>query len=150
MTPAFMNSHSQRGGAGTRILVLFFLIGVVIIFLLARGCYHAALNFKNSFTSSRKSAPGKPMAKSLPCPDVDPALAASLEKGEAASIIPTKAGLVLDHIWTIQNHDLEELKTISSVNDHFIGGSTSGPAVYFKNGKVDRIEESVSFAPRNI
>jgi len=144
--------RSQRGGAGTRILVLFFLIGVVVLFLLARGCYKAVDSFRKSISSSHRSssAPAKPMAKTLPCPAIDPSLAASLEQGEAASIIPIKPGLVLDHIWTIQGHDLEELKTIRSVDDRAIGGGVSGPAVYYKGGKVDRIEQAVTFAPRDV
>src|SRR5215470_3231940 len=92
--------RGQRGGTGTRILVVFFLIGVVVLFLLARGCYKAVTSFGKSFSTSKSaSAPPKPMAKTLPCPAIDPALAASLLKGEAASIVPLKPGLVLDHIW---------------------------------------------------
>jgi outer membrane protein OmpA-like peptidoglycan-associated protein len=142
--------RSQHGGAGTRILLVFFLIGVVVLFLLARGCYHAVDSFRKTFSSKNSSAPVKPMAKTLPCPVIDPALAASLLKGEADSIIPMKPGLVLDHIWTTQGHDLEELKTITRVDDRSIGGKVSGPAVYYKDGKVDRIEDAVDFAPRDI
>src|SRR5262245_24118968 len=115
--------RGQRGGTGTRILVVFFLIGVVGLFLLARGWYMAVSSFRKSFSASTtSSAPAKPMAKMLPCPAIDPALAASLLKGQAASVIPIKPGLVLDHIWTTLGHDFEELKTISSVDDRSIGG----------------------------
>jgi len=145
------STRSQRGGAGMRILVVFFLIGVVVLFLLARGCYKAISSFGKSFSSSKSSsAPPKPMAKALPCPAIDPALSASLLKGEAASIIPLKPGLVLDHIWSTQGRDFEELKTISSVDDRSIGGRVSGPAVWYKNNKVDRVEDAVNFAPREI
>lgn len=143
--------RSQRGGAGMRILAVFFLIGVVVLFLLARGCYRAASSFGKSFSSSKSSTtPAKPMAKTLPCPAIDPALAAALLKGEANSVIPLKPGLVLDHIWTTLGHDFEELKTISSADDRSIAGRVSGPAVWYKNNKVDRVEDAVNFAPRDI
>jgi len=152
MNPLYKSGwRLQRGGAGTRILVVFFLIGVVVLFLIARGCYKAVQSFGKSFSSSKNSsAPAKPMAKTLPCPAIDPALATSLLKGEAASIIPLKPGLILDHIWTTLGHDFEELKTIGSVDDRSIGGKVSGPAVYYKDGKVDRVEDAVNFAPRDI
>jgi len=153
MNPPYKSGgRGQRGGTGTRILALFFLIGVVVLFLLARGCYKAVESFRKSFSSGHasSSAPAKPMAKTVPCPAIDPGLAASLQKGQAVSIIPVKPGLILDHIWSIQGHDLEELKTISSVDDRVIGGQVSGPAVYYKGGKVDRIEQAVTFAPRDV
>ena len=99
--------RGQRGGTGARILVVFFLIGVVVLFLLARSCYKAVSSFGKSFSSSKSSSsPAKPMAKSLPCPAIDPALAASLLKGEAASVIPCtgEANLPTDlgKIWGAQ------------------------------------------------
>jgi outer membrane protein OmpA-like peptidoglycan-associated protein len=144
--------RGQRGGTGTRILVIFFLIGVVVLFLLARGCYQAVNSFRKSLSSSHNSspAPAKPMAKNLPCPALDPSLSATLLKGQAASIIPVKPALVIDHIWSIQGHDLEELLTIHNMDERAISGSTSGPAVHFKNGKVDQIDQAVTFAPRDI
>jgi outer membrane protein OmpA-like peptidoglycan-associated protein len=152
MNPPHKSSwRNQRGGTGFRILVVFFLIGVVVLFLLARGCSKAVSSFSKSFSASKSSsAPAKAMAKTLPCPAIDPGLAASLLKGEAGSIIPIKPGLVLDHIWSTQGHDFEELKTVSSVDDRSIGGRISGPAVWYKNNKVDRVEDAVNFAPREI
>ena len=152
MNPPYKSGwHGQGGGTGARILVVFFLIGVVVLFLLARGCYKAVSSFRKSFSSSKSSsAPPKPMAKTLPCPAIDPALAASVLKGEATSVIPIKPGLILDHIWSTQGRDFEELKTISSVDDRSIGGKVSGPAVWYKNNKVDRVEDAVNFAPRDI
>src|ERR1041385_6554316 len=122
MNPPYKScSRGQRGGSGTRILIVFFLIGIVVLFLLARGCYKAISSFGKSFSTAKKSsAPAKPMAKTLPCPAIDQALAASLLKGESASIVPIKPGLVLDHVWTTLGRDFEELKTISSVDERSI------------------------------
>src|ERR1700752_1710461 len=69
--------RSERGGTAARVMFVFFLIGVLVLFLLLRGCYKMA---KSTYDSAHKSFSGarsnrlssKPRAKTPPCPNLDP------------------------------------------------------------------------------
>ena len=136
-------------------MIVFFLIGVLVLFLLLRGCYKMA---KSTYDSAHKSlsdartntANAKPKAKNIPCPNLDPSLSASLQKGQAASIVPIKPSLVFTQVWYIQQHDFENLATVNQVDDHLIRITTSGPGVTFKQGKIDRVDPSTTFVPHDV
>jgi outer membrane protein OmpA-like peptidoglycan-associated protein len=162
--PDSANSHapqkvkkrrSEHGGTAARVMFVFFLIGVLVLFLLLRGCYKMA---KSTYDSAHKSfseananrVNSKPKAKTLRCPNLDPPLSASLLKGEAASAVPVKPNLVFTQIWYIQEHDFENLATVNQVDDHLIRITTSGPGVTFKAGKIDHITPSTTFVPHDV
>jgi outer membrane protein OmpA-like peptidoglycan-associated protein len=142
-------ARPERGGILARILIGCSLAGCLLLSLVVFGVYKMAkksFHLRPSARSSSRAA--KPMAKSEPCPTLDDAQAADLVKGQAASIIPVKPGLLLENIYYIQGRDFEMLNTISSVTGQQITSTKTGPTVSFgKDGKVDRTYPSRAYNP---
>jgi outer membrane protein OmpA-like peptidoglycan-associated protein len=143
MNPPYKSGlRRQRGGTGTRILVIFFLVGVVALFLLARGCYKAVESVRNSFSSSHKSSASKasdPNRFAFPvekCPDFPPDKAAEQRAGQAAAKVPLVRGLILDGILSIQKNDVEGLSQFASDDDNTITFSYSGSGFHREKGNV--------------
>jgi outer membrane protein OmpA-like peptidoglycan-associated protein len=138
-------ARAERGGILVRLLVACFLFGGLMVSLVVFGLYKmVSLSPHSSFPAAKPAAKrmDKPMAKSEPCPTLDAAQAADLVKGQAASIIPIKPGLLLENIWYIPGHDFEILNTISSVTREQVTSTSTGQGVSWKNGQIDRIYPS--------
>src|SRR5262245_6763779 len=133
--------RAQRGGAGTRILVVFFLIGVVVLFLLARGCYKVVNSFRSSFsaaTKSKSTAPD-PNRFAFPvekCPDFPADKAAEQRAAQAAAKVPLVPGLILDSVLAIQNKDIEALAQFASENDNTLTFTYSGSGFHRQKNEV--------------
>ena len=131
----------QRGGTGTRILVVFFLIGVVILFLLARGCYHAAEALHKSLSSPTKSKstaadPNRFVFPVEKCPDFPAGKAAEQRANQASAKVPLIHGLIIDSVLTIKQKDIEGLSQFSSDDDNTITYTYSGSGFRRQNGEV--------------
>ena len=131
--------RGQRGGTGTRILVVFFLIGVVVLFLLARGCYQAVSSFHKSFTTKSKSTTPDPDRFAFPlekCRDFPPDEAAKQRAAQAAAKVPLVPGLILDAVLAIQNKDIEGLTQLSSQDSNTLTFTYSGSGFHRQKNKV--------------
>jgi outer membrane protein OmpA-like peptidoglycan-associated protein len=133
--------RGQRGGTGTRILVVFFLIGVVVLFLLARGCYNAVSSFRKSFNSTTRSKATTPDPDRFAfplekCPDFPPDEAVKQRAAQAAAKIPLIPGLILDGVLAIQNKDIEGLAQLASEDNNTLTFTYSGSGFHRQKGDV--------------
>lgn len=124
-----------------RILVVFFLIGVVVLFLLARGCYRAVDSFRKSFSSTGKAKPTAidPSRFAFPvekCPDFPGDKAAEQRAAQAAAKVPLVPGLILDSVLAIQNKDIEGLAQLASENDSTLTFTYSGSGFHRQKNEV--------------
>src|SRR5215510_14102231 len=142
MNPRFKSGwRSQRGGTGTRILVVFFLIGVVVLILLARGCYRTVDSFRKSFSAASKSKSTEsdsnkfvfPVEK---CPDFPADKAAEQRAAQAVAKVPLIPGLILDSVLAIQNKDIEALAQFASETDNTLTFTYSGSGFHRQNKEV--------------
>ena len=134
-------NRSQRGGTGVRILAVFFLIGVVVLFLLARGCYRAVDSVRRSFSSSSrsKSTAPDPDRFAFPvekCPEFPPDQAASQRAAQAAAKVPFVPGLILDAVLSIQNKDVESLTQLSAEDSNTLTFTYSGSGFHRQKNEV--------------
>ncbi len=133
--------RGQRGGTGTRILVVFFLIGVVVLFLLARGCYNAVSSFRKSFNSTTKSKATTPDPDRFAfplekCPDFPQDEAAKQRSAQASAKVPLVPGLILDAVLAIQNKDIEGLTQLSSEDSNTLTFTYSGSGFHRQKNEV--------------
>lgn len=142
MNPGFPSAwRGQRGGAGARMLALFFLIGLVVLLLLARGCYQAVHSLRKSFPSSSKAKPAAPDPDRFAfpvekCPDFPAEQAASQRAAQAAAKVPLVPGLILDGILAIQNKDVESLSQFSSEDSATLTFTYSGSGFHRQKNEV--------------
>jgi outer membrane protein OmpA-like peptidoglycan-associated protein len=142
MNPPYKSGwRGQRGGTGTRILVVFFLIGVVVLFLLARGCYNAVRSFRKSFSGSSRSKPAAPDPERFAfpvekCPDFPAEQAARQRAAQAAAKVPLVPGLILDSVLAIQNKDVESLSQFSSEDSSTLTFTYSGSGFHRQKNEV--------------
>ena len=133
--------RGQRGGTGTRILVVFFLIGVVVLLLLARGCYKAVSSFRKSFTSTTKSKSTTPDPDRFAfplekCRDFPPDEAAKQRAAQASAKVRLVPGLILDAVLAIQNKDIEGLTQLSSEDSNTLTFTYSGSGFHRQKNEV--------------
>ena len=133
--------HNQRGGTGLRILVLFFLIGVLVLFLLARGCYRAVDSFRKSFSGATTSKPTSPDPNRFAfpvekCPDFPADKAAEQRAAQATAKVPLVPGLILDSVLAIQDKDIEGLAQLASESDNTLTFTYSGSGFHRQKKEV--------------
>jgi len=142
MNPGLRSAwRAQRGGTGLRILLVFFLAGVVVLVLLARGCYRAVDSLRKSYSSasnSKGTAPD-PDRFAFPkenCPDFPAGQAAEQRAAQAAATVPLLPGLILDSVLAIQNQDIEGLAQLASENDNALTFTYSGSGFHRQKNQV--------------
>jgi len=142
MNPAQRSGwRAQRGGTGLRILVVLFLTGVVVLFLIARGCYRAVDSIRKSFSSASKSKSSAPDPDRFlfpveNCPDFPAGQAAEQRAAQAAAKVPLVPGLILDSVLAIQNQDIEGLAQLGSENDNTLTFTYSGSGFHRQKNEV--------------
>src|SRR5215467_5810082 len=138
--------RSQRGGAGMKILVIFFLIGVIVLFLLARGCYHMAKEVFAPKTSKTAPDPNRFAFPVVKCPDFPADQAAEQRAAQASARVPLVHGLIVDGVLTLEGKDIEGLHQFTSDDDNSLTFTYSGSG-FSRNGKNVTVNKAFKTNP---